>query len=120
MNSLKRELYELKAIMGLMQIKYCTDDEEKIIRDDPNGDGINSSELILDEYGSHYRISEPLLNESEENELIKLRFFDLAVKQENSLRKIVKGWYVLIGGVLISLLLLILSILIPRILVFFI
>jgi len=119
MNSLKRELYELKAIMGLIQIKYCTDDEEKIIRDDPNGNRIDYSELIVDEYGSHYRIDEPLLNESEENELIKLRFLDLATKQERSLRKMVKGWYVLIGGILGSLLLLILSILIPRILVFF-
>ncbi len=120
MNSLKRELYELKAIMGLIQIKYCTDDEEKIIRDDSNGDRINHSELVMDEYGSHYRIGEPLLSDSEENELIKLRFLDLAIKQEKSLRRMVKGWYALIGGILISLLLLILSVLIPRILVFFI
>lgn len=119
MNKLKSELYELKAIMGLIQIKYCTDDEEKIIRDDPNGQRVDSSELILDEYGSHYRIGEPLLSESEENELIKLRFLDLAAKQEKSLRNMVKGWYVLIGGILVSLLILILSVLLPRILVFF-
>lgn len=112
MNEIEKELNELKAIMGLIHLVYCTSEEELSIREKIRNGQPVPEDVEKDECGTYYRYGDPLLSRTEEDELLKLRLLEITEKQNKSFRNIVKGWYVLVGAVSVLVLTLVLNIII--------